>query len=77
MIRVHLSAFTSQFHCQSDYNARRRTGQPPTEILPSPYFFLEEKVGKGSGGNRVQWTKQGAAAGAALQFSQGRSRGPQ
>ena len=43
MIRVHLSAFTSQFHCQSDYNARRRTGQPPTEILPSPYFFLQEK----------------------------------
>ena len=28
---------------------------------------------RGSGGDRVRWTKQGAAAGAALQFSQGRS----
>ena len=33
----------------------------------------QAKRSRGSGGDRIQWMIQGAAAGAALQFSQGRS----
>ena len=34
---------------------------------------IQARRSRGSGGDRIQWMKQGAAAGAALQFSQGRS----
>ena len=43
----------------------------PSKAVPHPLtYFSGRKVGKGNGGDRVQWMKQGAAVGATLQFSQ-------
>ncbi len=42
----------------------------PTWGPSSSKLLFREKVTKGSGGDRIQWMKQGAAAGAALRFLQ-------